>query len=146
MPIKSMLNDIAREMDRLFESMLASQPAGFAPTSHGRWAFPAVNVTEDADALFVEAELPGMTMEDVEVLATEDEVILRGTRRDQAPQECRPLRRERPVGAFERTIGLPSPIDVDRVEARLQEGVLTVTLPRSPQAQPRRIDVRGRGS
>ncbi len=145
MLIKSTFGDIAREMDRLFDTLVSTQPA-LVPTFPGRLAFPAVNISEDDRNLYLEAELPGLTLDDVEILATEQELTLKGTRNDQAPDNVRALRRERPIGSFERTLSLPVDIDVDRVEARLHDGVLSITLPKSPGYQPRKIEVHSRTS
>ena len=86
--------------------------------------------------------LPGFKMDDVEVLVTDDQLTLRGSRNAPAPEEGRALRRERAVGSFERTIGLPVSIDTERVEAKLTNGVLSITLPKAEAARPRKISVR----
>lgn len=143
MLLKAMLNNpysVAREMDRLFESMF--QPYGAVPTYRAQPAFPAVNVWEDKEGFYAEAELPGMTMDDIEVLVTEDALTVKGTRTVETHEGLRPLRRERPVGAFERAIGFPVPIDPERVEARLVNGVLSITLPKAPEAKPRKVQVK----
>jgi len=132
---------VAREMDRLFDSMVSSQPIGFVPTIRARGAYPAVNLWEDAETLHAEAELPGLSMQDIEVHVTADELVLKGARTIEVPAEARALRRERAVGTFERTIALPAPIDIDKVEARLVNGVLTITLPKAAEAQPRKVEV-----
>jgi len=155
MLIKSMLNanpfDLAREMDRLFESMMAPAtvapggaraPAVFLPAARARLSVPALNLWEDEKNLYVEAELPGLTMDDLEVLATDDELTLKGQRRIPVPDNARALRRERGIGAFERTIGLPVGIDVERIEAKLTNGVLSITMPKAPAHQARRIEIR----
>jgi HSP20 family protein len=133
---------VAREMDRLFDSMMSSQPFGFVPTIRSQWAYPAINVWEDQDHLYAEAELPGLKMEDIEVLVTDDQLTVRGNRTVDVPDTARALRRERAVGEFERTVGLPVPIDTEGVEARLTDGVLTITLPKAAAVKPRKIEVK----
>lgn len=145
MLLKAMFNHplgVAREMDRLFDSMVSSQPFGFVPTIRSQWTYPAINVWEDENNLYAEAETPGLKMEDLEVLLADDQLTVRGTRHVEIPNESRALRRERAVGAFERTIGLPMSIDADRVEARLADGVLTITLPKAAAVKPRKIEVK----
>lgn len=145
MILNALLNrpgDLAREMDRLFESMTSAQPFGLVGVPNAPWSFPALNLWEDGQNLYAEAELPGMTMQDVEVLVTGDQLTVKGTRTGAAPQESRLLRRERLAGSFERTIGLPVPIDTERVEARLTNGVLAVTMPKAAQCLPRKVEVR----
>ena len=143
MLLKAMLNSqlAAREMDRLFDSMFSGQAVEGSP-ARSRLIAPAVNVTEDADAYHAEAELPGVLAEHLEIDATVDQVTIRGSRVIEAPEGARVLRRERAAGTFERTIGLPAPIDADRVEARLSDGVLTITLPKRAEDRPRRVEVR----
>lgn len=143
MLLKAMFNNrlgVAREMDRLFDSMISSQPFGSVPAIRSQ--FPAINVWEDQERLYAEAELPGLTMDDLEVLVTEDMLTVRGTRRIGVPEEVRALRRERAVGEFERSIGLPTPIDTEHVEAKLTNGVLSITLPKAAAVKPRKIEVK----
>ncbi|MHC5008323.1 MAG: Hsp20/alpha crystallin family protein [Planctomycetota bacterium] len=133
---------LAREMDRLFDSMVSTQPFGFVPRSRGPWISPAINLWEHDDHLHAEAELPGFKMDDVEVLVTDDQLTLRGARHVPVPEEGRPLRRERAIVSFERTIDLPVSIDTERVEAKLTHGVLLITLPKAEASRPRKISVR----
>ncbi|MBT8485602.1 MAG: Hsp20/alpha crystallin family protein [Phycisphaerales bacterium] len=146
MLLNTMFNNplgVTREMDRLFDSMMSSQPLGFAPALRGQWSYPAINVWEDEDNFVAEAELPGMSLDDIEVLVTDDELTIKGAREIAVPEESRPLRRERASGVFERTITVPGPIDGDGVEAKLTHGVLSITMPKAEAAKPRRIKVRG---
>ena len=82
-----------------------------------------------------------MTMDEIEVLVTDDQLSIRGTREIQPPAESTALRRERITGAFERSIQLPAQIDIERVEARLNQGVLMITLPKAAVCMPRKIKV-----
>ena len=131
--------DLAREMDRLFESMVSG------PMTPARWqrlTFPAVNVWEDEGNLYAEAELPGLTLKEIEVSVTGDTLSVNGERRFELPEGATPLRRERGLGQFERTIVLPCDIDAEKVEATLRDGILSITLPKSAGCQPRRIAVK----
>ena len=144
MLLKAMFDNpagVAREMDRLFDSMTSSQPFGSVPTIRSRWSYPAINMWEDGEHLYAEAELPGLRIDDVQVHVTDDQLTVRGARQVEVPEGARSLRRERPVGEFERTVNLPSPIETDRVEARLTDGVLTITLPKVAAVKPRKIEV-----
>jgi HSP20 family protein len=71
-----------------------------------------------------------------------DELTISGQRGDTRGDQATFHRRERGSGRFRRSIGLPIPIDAERVEATLKDGVLTLTLPKSQSAKPRKIDVR----
>lgn len=145
--------ELRDEFDRLWTSLTTAPPLhGWttAPADRER-LFPAVNVAESDEALVIEAELPGLDAGDVDISVAGDELVLRGSRagRSEPPggngEKSAPVtwhRRERGSGEFERRIELPVPVDASRVEARLIDGVLTVTCPKAPQAQPRKVAVR----
>ena len=125
------------EVNRLFEDFFQDMPAprGYAA------GYPGVNLWEDADAAWVEAELPGLGMEDVEILVTGNEVTINGERKITAPEGATYHRRERASGRFSRAMTLPWALDADKVEAKLHDGVLTVKLPKAESAKPRKIQV-----
>lgn len=132
------LNRLRDEMDRMFGQILGDTlPAA----SFGPGAFPALNVREDAESFHVEAELPGLKMSNLEILVLGRELTIKGRRTPAAVEGATYHRQERGSGDFNRTIQLPVPIDSDKVSASLKDGVLAVTLPKSPEAKPRRIDV-----
>lgn len=128
--------EMSRLQDELFRSSLA--PRGNAAT---RSTFaPAVDVFEDADAIFVQAELPGLTLEDVTVGVESDVLTLSGERKSER-EEGHTLR-ERWYGAFARSFKLPRTVDVERIEATLKDGVLSVRLPKRESVKARKIEVR----
>lgn len=129
---------MTREMDRMFARPV--QSAGRRPLPA---VTPAVNAWQDDNALHVEAELPGYRLEDVEILAHDDTLTLRGSRELSVPEGATLLRGERASGAFERTLTLPVPINVEAVAATLRDGVLHVTLPLTPEVKPRKIAIQG---
>jgi HSP20 family protein len=103
-------------------------------------AYPAVNAWEETDAFHVEAELPGLKQEDLQVVvAHRTQVTIAGEHKPAAGESWH--RRERPVGKFERVLTFPAPIDADKVAAKLENGVLHLTLPKAEEAKPRRIAV-----
>jgi HSP20 family protein len=100
---------------------------------------PALDAWEDDAGLHLEAEVPGMRQADLEVSVHGGVVTLRGEKK----LGERPLqRRERLAGRFERAFELPWEADAARVTASLRDGVLHVTVPKSPTAKPQRIEVR----
>jgi HSP20 family protein len=104
--------------------------------------FPALNAWEDAENFYVEAELPGLALEDLEIsLADTDALSIKGERKEPACQGTW-HRRERAFGTFERTLTLPGAVDAERVEANLKLGVLTVKLPKAAELKPRKIEVK----
>ena len=131
--------DPFRELRRLQEGM--DRLAGaFAPAPAG---FPAVNLHAGRDGIAVVAELPGVEAGDLEVHAHQDTLTIAGTRRPAAERAEAYHRRERRSGAFSRTVQLPFRVDPDRVEARLEDGVLRLSLQRPEEDKPRRIAITG---
>ncbi len=122
---------MTRDLDRLFGTLGGSalQPSNSNGNS-SRFAAP-MNVWETEDAFHVETELPGLPMESIDVTATTDSLTIRGERTEQARDNATTHVRERRAGEFERALTLPGEINVDAVEARLEHGVLHVTLPKS---------------
>lgn len=105
-------------------------------------AFPALNMWEDGDRLYAEAELPGMSMEQIEVMVQGSDLILKGRRDVENGQSVTYHRRERFTGEFVRHITLPYEVNADKVEATLKDGVLLVTMPKAEAARTRKITVK----
>ena len=106
-------------------------------------AFPALNVWEGGDQVSVEAELPGLDLKDLEIYVTGgNQLTLKGERRPTLPERGLWHRQERNFGPFSRTLALPFAVDADKVDARLENGVLTVKLAKHESAKPRKIAVK----
>lgn len=105
-------------------------------------AFPPVNLWEDAGNLYVEAELPGMKLDNLEIYVQGGQLTLKGDRQTVTPEGGVWHRQERGAGAFSRSIELPVDVNADKVEARFEHGVLHVTLPKSEAVKPRKIVVK----
>jgi HSP20 family protein len=138
--------DPFRELRRLHDEMgrLAGALAPAAgPAAAAAGGFPAVNVHAGRDGIAVVAELPGVEPGDLEVHAHQDTLTIRGARRPASEDGRAYHRRERRSGAFTRTVQLPYRVDPDRVEARLEDGVLRLSLGRPEQDKPRRIEIKG---
>lgn len=125
------------EMEQLFGSLVEN-----AQSFAGSRNFPAVNIWEDDENLYAEAEVPGLKMDDLELFVSGDELTIKGSRAESREDGASFHRRERGAGAFNRVIRLPVDIDGDKVEATLHDGVLLVTLPKSGAAKPRKIKVK----
>jgi HSP20 family protein len=130
---------VQKEMNRLFDHL------GVAPSWRGlSFSFPAINVWEDDSAVYAEAELPGMLQDQVEVYVTEsNQLTLQGERKPAEHPSGTFHRRERGLGKFSRTVTLPADVNAERVDARLEHGILHITLPKSEAARPRKITVKG---
>jgi HSP20 family protein len=118
------------ELDRLFESPLTG------------WA-PALDVYEDKDNVLVKAELPGLKREDIDVSLQDGALVISGERKIEKVEEGVEVhRQERFYGKFQRALTLPEPVAADKVKADYKDGILTITLPKTEEAKPRKIDVR----
>lgn len=118
---------------------LGRRPSGERATQRPRTLVP-VDIRDDGDKLVLEAEMPGVSTDDVEIIATPERLTIKGQRK--AAENENTVHRERGPLAFERAFALPKGIEVDKVEATLQAGVLTVTLPKRADDKPRNISIK----
>lgn len=140
---ESPFDALHREMTSLFDSFFRDVEQTFRgwPAWRGAPAFvsPSVEVSETDDEVRVTAELPGLTEKDVEVSVDNDVLILRGEKKQEREEKKRSYHLvERAYGRFEREIPLPAGLDLDKVEAKFKNGVLTVVLPKTPEAKSQR--------
>jgi|SRR5579875_1138702 HSP20 family protein len=136
----SRLGRLPGELEQLMEG-LASKPRGWWMKS---FPYPLVNVREEPDAFYVEAEVPGLTQEQVDVLIRHGtELTIQGERKPVGSETGAWLYRERGDGRFQRVLTLPLPVDAGKVQARLEHGVLRLTLPKAESVKPHRIPVQG---
>ncbi len=106
---------------------------------------PRIDVTDEGDALRIVAELPGMTRDDVELEVIDDMLIVSGDKRFESTSEEQGCYRvERSFGHFQRAVPLPAGIDLDRAEARFENGVLTLRVPKAAgeSSAKRRIEIK----
>jgi HSP20 family protein len=105
----------------------------------GTWGeefVPKVDVKEEEKEILVSAELPGMDQKDINVTVTEDSVRISGEKKHEEEKEEKGYyRRETSYGSFERVIDLPTEVNDEKVEAEFRNGVLTIKLPKSEEAQ-----------
>lgn len=102
-----------------------------------------LSVTEDQDAFHVVAALPGFKKEDVQMTLEGDVLTLKATRKTDVPKDYKLVRSERGASSFERQISFASPLAADAIDATLEDGVLTIKLPKAPEAKPRKIALKG---
>lgn len=129
---------LRQEMDDWMERLFGSTFGGLAPELR---AFPAMNIWETDDALWVEAEVPGVRMEDLDILLNGKELAIRG-KAVQEEVEGIYHRRERGTGEFRRVVHLPVEVEPDQVEAHIKNGVLTIKMLKAAEVRPRRIEVK----
>lgn len=98
-----------------------------------------INIREEDEAYILSALVPGLKAEDLNIQVLEDVLRIQG---EYKADQNEYLVRELPSGSFTRTLRLPSAIDAEHVEARIADGVLTLTLPKAESARPRRISIK----
>lgn len=137
--------ELQEQMNMLFEDFFGRFNLPAPQTWRGPAPFtPAVDMTEDAQAYYVEVELPGMEEQDLQVTLNDDVLILSGEKKSPQQTQGRQFyRMERCYGAFRRSLPMPSAVVADRVSAQFKNGVLSIVLPKSgaEQESARRIPV-----
>jgi HSP20 family protein len=141
-------NPLWGEFDRLRREMdsLAGAFSNRTEWSNPLWResriFPLLNVTEHDDAFVVKAEIPGMRTDDLEIKIEGDTLTLKGERKpDDVEEGISFHRRERAIGAFQRSLTLPGKVDSAGVRAGYKSGVLTVTLMKEKESLPKQIKI-----
>jgi HSP20 family protein len=133
------LRAMQEQMNRLLD--LAWSKEQGEEMREGAWQ-PLVDIYEDAEAVIIKAELPGMQQEDIDVKIENNTLVLRGERKhDHEIQKENYHRIERLYGAFQRSFSLPHTVDQEKVKASCDKGVLTITLPKKEETKPKQIKV-----
>ena len=128
------LRRLQQELNQAFDWRLAGPRAA---------GYPALNVRSDKEAVTVTAEVPGVKPGEIDITVQRATLTIAGKRAPDAPGEGAVYhRQERTGGDFVRTLELPCAIDAGAVEARFQNGVLTIRLPRAPEDKPKTIAVK----
>ena len=108
----------------------------------GSQRFPAINLWQSEDSATITAELPGVEAGDIDISVKDDLLAFSGERRsEEVDDKARWHRRERAWGKFSRAVRVPFNVDPDRTEARMNNGVLEVTVHRREEDKPQRIQV-----
>ena len=111
------------------------------PTREGVMYVPYVNIIEDNESITLKADVPGATKDGIDIDVREGVLTLTATV-EPPPQRLRPVYREYEVGGFTRRFTLGERIDQSRINASLDDGVLTLVLPKAEQAKPRKIEIK----
>jgi HSP20 family protein len=129
---------MSRQMDQLTQGLFGRPGLGWRPAS----VFPAINLTEDTENYYVRAELPGIKADALDIQAIGRNLTISGERTIASEGEnVRYHRRERESGKFSRVIGMPGDIDTNKVDAKLANGMLTVTIAKAEAAKPKQITI-----
>jgi len=129
-------------MDRLFEESFVRMRGW--PSILGPEAL-AIDMYETEDSVVVKSTVPGIQPEDIEISITGDVLTIKGeTKLEQTVEKENYLRQERRYGAFERSVPLPGSLVADEAEATFENGILTLTIPKSEEAKPKTIRVQAK--
>jgi HSP20 family protein len=142
-PIREMMN-LRRDFDRLFESAL-DMPEFNGDTFGGdttTWGL-ALDLVERENEYIVKASVPGIEPDDLEITLADNTLNVRGEfKKDEETQEEQYRLRERRYGSFARSITLPTAVDREAIEAAYNDGVLTLTIPKTEEVKPKRIPIK----
>jgi HSP20 family protein len=132
------LSVLRDRMNRLLEESGLRSTSGEGAS--GWW--PPVDIFEKEDCIVLEAEVPGVLKEDIEIQVENNNLTLRGEKRHEVEtREQDYYRIERETGTFVRTFSLPATIQRDRIAASLKDGILRVILPKAEEAKPKKVDI-----
>ena len=143
LPVRSRPRAVAgwdpfRELEELTQRVNSLWEADLTGDLHG-WA-PLADVEETDDAYVVEIDLPGVQREDIDIQLTDRQLTVSGEIKEKERSGIL-RRRTRRVGQFQYSVTLPADVDADEVTAHLDDGVLTVRVPKPEQVKPRRIEI-----
>ncbi len=134
------LAELRRQMSQLLDDFDADGPT----TSLFGWGktWPRINLADGGDKVLVMAEVPGLSEKDLSVAFEQDVVSITGERRVEPPEGYSIHRQERSDFKFARSVAMPCKVEAEKATASVRNGVLTIALPKVPEAQPKRIEVR----
>src|SRR5262245_51743145 len=135
------LSDV-RRLNQVLDQAFNNWPFSNVSQVFGTAWVPATDIVEGADGVRIALELRGVKGEDVKISLENFVLTVRGEKKQVKEEKGKVYRYERSYGAFERSFSLPSTVDADKVSATFENGVLTVSIPKSEQAKPREIQVK----
>ena len=134
------MSSLRREMDRFFDRFV--EPRWEETDTMGDW-WPRMDVAETKDAFVVKAEIPGVDQKDISVSLQEQTLTVKGEKRQEREDKDEQYHRvERAYGAFARSFRLPGTVEGAGVKAEFKDGLLTITLPKTPAAKATTIPVK----
>lgn len=133
------ITSLKQELDRLFDRF--GEPTGQESSALGHWA-PSLDVSETKEAFVVKFSMPGMDANDIQLSLQENVLTIKGDRKQEKEDTGRGHRVERSHGTFIRSVGFPRAVDASQVTAGFNNGVLTVTLPKTSTAKETSIPIK----
>lgn len=135
----SEIERMRREMDRLFNGLM-----GRDSYTMSSGVYPSLNISEDGENFYLEAELPGTKPDQLDISVEGSTLTLKGERKGEEVKNASYHRRERKLGSFQKAVALPSDVNSESVSAEFKNGVLQLVLPKAEHAKPRKITVQCR--
>ena len=131
---------LRREMDRLWDDYFGAGRRALRPLAEFA---PAVDVKETAEAVVVKAEVPGMDAKDINISVTGDVLTIKGEKKSEREEKEENYHLvERSYGSFSRSLVMPAAVNLDKIEAKYDKGVLTVTCPKKEEVKPKPIEIK----
>jgi len=138
-PMNEMVT-LREAMDRLFDDAF-TRPLGLSNLAD----MPAIDLYQTEDKVVVKAGLPGLKPEDVQVTVTANTLSLRGEFKEEKEEKDATYHlREQHYGSFERSVTLPTDVETDKATADFENGILTITLPKSEAVKPKTISIKAK--
>ena len=139
-PIQDLFS-IHNEMSRLFDNW--HRPTRYRAEGENLDWMPVVDISEANEHVEIRAEIPGLSEKDVQVSVTDDVLTLKGEKKQESDENDQKYHRvERSYGRFQRSFTLPANLDPEDIEAKFTNGVLTVSIPKVKEVQPKEIQIR----
>jgi len=130
-------------MDKLFADSFVRMPR-VSEVDDGSLA-PAVDIFEDNDKIGIRASMPGVKPEDIDINVTTNSVTIKGTTESEKEvKEENFVRKERYYGTFARTVALPTGLKIDKAEATMDNGVLTLEIPKAEEIKPKTVKIKAK--
>jgi HSP20 family protein len=137
------INVLKKQLNRLFEDFGGFDEEFFAPLDLSRSRGPDLDLAETPESFVIKAEVPGIDPKDIDISVTGNTLTVRGEKHEEKEEKGKTwLRVERSYGAFNRSVTLPVAVKADKIEAESKDGILTITLPKSVEALPKKIAVK----
>lgn len=133
-------DQMRQEMDQILHRFVGSAPGG-EHAAGAVWA-PRIDVAENPEFLVIKADVPGVESGDIEIAVADGTLMIRGDRKETRDVAERNFHfAERPLGRFYRAVPLPAGADADTIQATCAKGVLTITVPKKPSVQEKKIQI-----
>jgi HSP20 family protein len=133
---------LRQAMDRLFEDSFVQAPR---LADNGGSATPAIDIFETAEKVGIKAILPGVKPDDVDINITPEGVVIKGeVKSETETREANYVRKECHYGTFARTVALPAGLKIDKAEATMEDGVLTLEIPKAEEIKPKSVKIKAK--